>query len=48
MAVMLLCPNLQCRKLLSVPEEVRGQTVKCQHCHTMVRVPEKKGAVVKR
>jgi len=41
MPVMLLCPNLRCRKLLSVPEEVRGKTVKCQHCQTMVRVPEK-------
>lgn len=41
MAVMLLCPNLRCRKVLSVPEEVRGKTVKCQHCQTVVRVPEK-------
>jgi LSD1 subclass zinc finger protein len=41
MPVMLLCPNLRCRKVLSVPEEVRGKTVKCQHCQTIVRVPEK-------
>ena len=41
MPVMLLCPNLRCRKVLSVPDEVRGKTVKCQHCQTMVRVPEK-------
>jgi len=36
----LLCPNLRCRKFLSVPEEVRGKLVKCQHCQTMLRVPE--------
>jgi hypothetical protein len=42
MPVMLLCPNLRCRKVLSVPEEVRGKTVKCQHCQSIVRVPEKR------
>ena len=39
MAVQLLCPNLKCRKILSVPEEVRGKLVRCQYCHTMIRVP---------
>ena len=42
MAVMLLCPNIRCRKVLSVPEDVRGKTVKCQHCQTIVRVPQKR------
>ena len=41
MAVLLLCPNLRCRKILSVPEGIRGKTVKCQHCQTIVRVPDK-------
>jgi len=41
MPVMLICPNLRCRKLLSVPDDVRGKTVKCQHCQAMVRVPER-------
>lgn len=40
MAVQLICPNLRCRKLLSVPDEVRGKMVKCQHCQTSFRVPE--------
>jgi hypothetical protein len=40
MAVQLICPNLKCRKLLSVPDEVRGKMVKCQHCQTQFRVPE--------
>jgi len=42
MAVQLICPNLKCRKLLVVPEEVRGKMVKCQHCQTQFRVPESK------
>ena len=40
MAVQLICPNLRCRKFLSVPDEVRGKMVKCQHCQTQFRVPE--------
>lgn len=40
MAVQIICPNLKCRKLLSVPEEIRGKMVKCQHCQTQFRVPE--------
>jgi hypothetical protein len=42
MPVQLLCPNLKCRKILSVPNEVRGKLVKCQHCQTMLRVPAPK------
>ena len=40
MPVQLICPNLNCRKFLSVPEEVRGKLVKCQHCQTNFRVPD--------
>jgi hypothetical protein len=42
MACQLICPNLRCRKILSVPDDVRGKLVKCQHCQTMFRVPEGK------
>jgi LSD1 subclass zinc finger protein len=45
MAVLLLCPNLRCRKILSVPDGIRGKTVKCQHCQTIVRVPDKQQPV---
>ena len=45
MPCQLICPNLRCRKILSVPEEVRGKLVKCQFCQTMFRVPDvKRGA----
>jgi LSD1 subclass zinc finger protein len=47
MAVQVVCPNLRCRKILSVPEETRGKQVRCQHCETTFRVPEaRKPAVV--
>jgi hypothetical protein len=42
MPVQLICPNLRCRKVLSVPDEVRGKIVKCQFCQTNLRVPEPK------
>lgn len=37
-----ICPNLRCRKCLSVPDEIRGKLVKCQHCQTVFRVPQGK------
>lgn len=40
MAVQMICPNLRCRKILSVPDEVRGKLVKCQFCQQPFRVPE--------
>jgi hypothetical protein len=42
MPCQLICPNLRCRKILSVPEEMRGKVVKCQHCLTSFRVPPTK------
>jgi LSD1 subclass zinc finger protein len=42
MPVQMLCPNLKCRKILSVPEDARGKLVKCQYCQTMLRVPPAK------
>jgi hypothetical protein len=42
MPVQMICPNLRCRKLLTVPEEVRGKTVKCQQCGSLFRVPDRR------
>jgi hypothetical protein len=39
MSVQLICPNLRCRKLLAVPDGVRGKMVRCQHCQMPFRVP---------
>lgn len=35
----LICPNLRCRKMLIVPDEMRGKVVKCSNCDTMLKVP---------
>ncbi len=43
MAVQMICPNLRCRKILAVPDEVRGKLVKCQFCQQPFRVPAPKG-----
>ncbi|MFQ5494562.1 MAG: hypothetical protein ACE5EX_04195 [Phycisphaerae bacterium] len=38
--VMLLCPNLKCRKVLRVPAECRGKHVRCHFCSMTFRVPD--------
>ncbi len=38
--VMMLCPNLKCRKVLRVPETCRGKQVRCQFCDLTFGVPE--------
>ena len=38
--VRIICPNLRCRKILSVPALYRGRQVKCQHCQSHLRVPD--------
>lgn len=41
--VCIMCPNLVCRKILAVPPECRGKTVRCKNCGTNIRVPSKEG-----
>jgi RNase P subunit RPR2 len=41
----LICPNLQCRRILSVPQNLRGRIIRCGACGTTIRVPEKKQPV---
>lgn len=38
-AVRLICPNLKCRAVLSVPNTARGKTVRCRQCGMRVQVP---------
>ncbi len=40
--VKLRCPNLMCRAILSVPGDLRGQTVRCSNCGESLRVPAPK------
>jgi uncharacterized protein YbaR (Trm112 family) len=44
MALQMICPNLLCRKFLTVPDESRGKTVQCEHCKQKFRIPESKPA----
>ncbi len=40
--VRIMCPNLTCRKVLSIPSLARGKTVRCKACGTTIRVPDNK------
>lgn len=40
--VMMICPNLKCRKVLQVSARYRGQQVKCHNCGTLFLVPAQK------
>jgi RNase P subunit RPR2 len=40
-----MCPNLNCRKILAVPKECRGKTVRCKSCGTNIRVPAESAPV---
>jgi len=40
--VRIMCPNLTCRKVLSIPDMARGKTVRCKSCGTNIRVPTQK------
>ena len=48
MSAQVMCPNLNCRKVLSIPQEVRGKIVKCQHCQTLLKVPDPRAAAAKK
>lgn len=42
--VRIMCPNLTCRKVLSIPDVARGKTVRCKSCGTNIRIPATKPA----
>lgn len=44
-AVRIMCPNLNCRKVLAVPGKARGKTVRCRNCGTNIRVPGERNAI---
>lgn len=44
--VMMICPNLKCRKVLRVPAQFRGQHVKCHYCQITFEVPASKAPAV--
>ncbi len=42
--VRIICPNLKCRAILSVPGTARGKSVRCRSCGAKVSVPAAKSA----
>ena len=40
MAITILCPNLRCRTVLTVPDGVRGKKVRCGQCGTAFLIPK--------
>ena len=41
MTVTIMCPNLLCRKVLMVPDDLRGGRVRCSYCGNVLLVPKK-------
>lgn len=39
--IRIMCPSLTCRKVLAVPIDARGRTVRCRGCGTNIRIPKK-------
>ncbi len=44
--IRLICPNLTCRTILSVPAAARGKDVRCRACGSKLRIPMPKVAAV--
>jgi len=43
MALNLMCPNLRCRQILSVPDKTRGNRLRCSYCGHIFLVPWARG-----
>ena len=39
MAITVICPNLRCRSVLQVPDNIRSKTVRCGKCGKNFIVP---------
>ena len=40
--IRIMCPNLVCLSVLSVPERARGKLVRCGGCGVNIRIPQGK------
>ena len=40
--IRIMCPNLLCLSVLSVPERARGKLVRCGSCGVDIRIPQSK------
>ena len=39
--IRLMCPNLKCKSVLSVPKEARGRLIRCRNCGSTIQVPQR-------
>ena len=39
--IRIMCPNLGCQRILTVPGHARGKLVRCRSCGMTVRIPAK-------
>ena len=37
--IRVMCPNVVCRKVMSVPIAARGKVVQCPQCRKRIRIP---------
>ncbi len=40
--IRIMCPNLVCQRVLSVPDSARGKLVRCGGCGVNIRIPQTK------
>ena len=40
--IRIMCPNLVCQRVLSVPDRARGKLVRCGGCGVNIRIPQSK------
>ena len=41
--IRIMCPNLVCQRVLSVPDSARGKLVRCGGCGVNIKIPVLKG-----
>ena len=44
--IRIMCPNLQCQRVLGVPEGARGRLIRCRACTCNILVPELREQIV--
>lgn len=42
--IRIMCPNLGCQRILTVPATARGKLVRCRSCTMTIRIPANSGA----
>lgn len=37
--IRIMCPNLACQRILTIPVHARGKLVRCRSCSMTIRIP---------